>query len=316
MQYYLLNPAIAGFFFMINIIKKDIFMFNSNIFANPDNLVRKISNIFENQNLQRKKIQAEQAIEQIQQQVKNGGVFNQDFLTGKKIVNDYIALLRQDLFDKHYLSIPRDQRDQTGLTAKISDAYYHAPAVHNATKTIKLFNDVKKLIPQSSTDVDHLVEFVSRANQLFDQAKTIIIKGRKPSETPRQTPVRTIENTGTCGICGKNVKMKPSGGLFEHGFNLKFHFRSNVCYGSNRQAIEVSVQPVIDYIKSLEKAIESNNRKLLQKDLPDKRRHELTQETDYISKLIPVYQKIVRQWTPEALPGDLLKLKKSIDRVA
>lgn len=50
-------------------------------------------------------------------------------------------------------------------------------------------------------------------------AKSTAIKGRKPAENPRKTDPRTLDHTGTCACCGRNVKI-PDGKLYDHGFHI------------------------------------------------------------------------------------------------
>jgi hypothetical protein len=81
--------------------------------------------------------------------------------------------------------------------------------------------------------------------------KPTVTKGRKPSENPRKTPERTLENTGTCGICGQNVKREANGFLYMHGFTIASHCRNGSCYGVGFLPHEVSPDAATSFLKSL-----------------------------------------------------------------
>lgn len=71
-------------------------------------------------------------------------------------------------------------------------------------------------------------------------AKAHVIKGRKPSNDPTKTPPRTLENTGTCGVCDRNVKRESDGTLCHHGFRIRYGSRDGRCFGCGHQPHEVS----------------------------------------------------------------------------
>lgn len=95
---------------------------------------------------------------------------------------------------------------------------------------------------------DNAVGFVVRAlrdrwapiREKLNTAKPLIVKGRKPSDTPRVTPERTLDNTGTCGCCGQNVKMDAAGKLVMHGFTIRYGFQEGKCPGVGFEPVEVS----------------------------------------------------------------------------
>lgn len=104
--------------------------------------------------------------------------------------------------------------------------------------------------------------------------KPLVKSGRKAlSAEERKTPVRTLENTGTCGICGQNVKRthgQTVGGLADHGFHISdrdgtcryYGFRSGTCFGVGYQPFEVSPQAVEMYIPALHEHLVSKKKEL------------------------------------------------------
>ena len=83
--------------------------------------------------------------------------------------------------------------------------------------------------------------------ELVKEVKGMVIKGRKPSENPSLS-ARTIENTGTCGCCGRNIKLSNAGRIVDHGYgiaNRGYGFGTGYktggsCFGFHYEPIEVS----------------------------------------------------------------------------
>lgn len=97
---------------------------------------------------------------------------------------------------------------------------------------------------------------------LLQELKPKIIKGKKPTLN-RKTKPRTLENTGTCAVCGQNVKL--DGGLIvHHGFVVRGQ-RIGSCFGVGYQPWEVSPKGAEDYLESLKsqlQGLESYSQKL------------------------------------------------------
>lgn len=83
--------------------------------------------------------------------------------------------------------------------------------------------------------------------QQLESAVPLIVKGRKTGE--RKTPPRTLENTGTCPICGKNFKLDGSGKIISHGYVVQWHQHNGSCFGVGKLPWELSPQGAIDYVK-------------------------------------------------------------------
>lgn len=85
--------------------------------------------------------------------------------------------------------------------------------------------------------------------------KQYIVKGRKPSEQVSDADRRTIENTGTCPICSKNVKLE-GGKLVDHGFRVEgrgrgYAHKHGRCFGVGHKPIEVSPEGAQAYLVAL-----------------------------------------------------------------
>ena len=130
-------------------------------------------------------------------------------------------------------------------------------------------------------------------------AKKDVIKGRKPSTTPRKTPMRTLENTGTCPVCGKNVKML-GGRMVDHGFTLQYGFRNGNCSGVNKDPWELSPQGKIDFIAGLTAFRAEVAARPVKDDREGRERDRLV---GWITQDIEYHQQMVSNWKSQPLPG-------------
>lgn len=87
---------------------------------------------------------------------------------------------------------------------------------------------------------------------LIEQVKPLVVKGRKPSETPVDS--RTLENTGSCSCCQRNIKLKDLK-IVDHGFQVD-EGRHGQCFGVGYYPIEISTEGLDALIKHFERRIE------------------------------------------------------------
>lgn len=87
----------------------------------------------------------------------------------------------------------------------------------------------------------------------FLELKPLIVKGRQPAENPSEN-MRTYENTGTCGICGRNIKMRRDK-MVDHGYTKGWGWRNGNCFGVGFAPIETSNEVLIAYRDYCEKRI-------------------------------------------------------------
>jgi hypothetical protein len=144
-----------------------------------------------------------------------------------------------------------------------------------------------------TTAVKHFVAEWSEVQERINTLKPMVQKGRKPSTEPRKTPDRTLDNTGTCGCCGKNVKMDSAGRLVDHGFQVRWGQRNGKCFGVGFEPVEVSPK-VLEAMAEMMQA----NEKLMQGKL-----ERLHKGNEKIAN--PMYDARRRRHLPEFLnPGD------------
>lgn len=100
---------------------------------------------------------------------------------------------------------------------------------------------IAKLDP-ANADVAAFIVLMNRWKALADaqaELKSLIVKGRKPSTEPSKTPARTLDHTGTCAICGRNVKLA-HGKIVAHGYTIRYGYQQGNCFGVGYDPIEVS----------------------------------------------------------------------------
>lgn len=162
----------------------------------------------------------------------------------------------------------------------------------------------------------------------FRTLKPMIQKGRKPAETPRKTEERTLENTGTCACCGKNVKLD-GGKIVAHGYTIRRGFQEGSCPGVGYDPVEVSPEGIEAYlallvqlrqstVAALARAKQTREavpgfRKMVEPDEAGyeraRRNHIAQLEGDYrfFYKGVEQQQDRIDNWEAQPLPGELLK---------
>jgi hypothetical protein len=173
----------------------------------------------------------------------------------------------------------------------------------------------KKLIKLLSTA--ERTDYVSAVQDLVDQwkpvsddlkaLKPLVVKGRKPSDTPRLTPQRTLENTGTCAVCGKNVKLDSAGTIVSHGYTVRYGYHEGNCFGVGYQPVEVSPAGLHAYLEALV-AVRKNaddtlmNLELLPIDNRNKIRMQTEQTIRFVVQDIDYYTTKIYYWEAQPLP--------------
>lgn len=170
---------------------------------------------------------------------------------------------------------------------------------------------------------------------LLEEVKPLVVKGRKPAENPKENE-RTLENTGTCGVCGRNIKLW-NGIVYDHGYELPWighgdGTRTTGCFGVGYKPIETSPEVLVAYkahlewrLKSLPGMIAEADEWLRENPNPfgnrypmgdeqvailktfrarEHRRFSLQQELDYLTARVPELEELIVSWVPRALPGD------------
>lgn len=227
-------------------------------------------------------------------------LYNVDFKSAKDKLNfafeeAYKKAVREVFFyDGKWEDLPQDVRELD----------YKDWSLHRLPGLLKAVNACKFCYANSHPCLDAMVQFLEDWQEAFEvlqAAKKDKVMGRKPRTEPRRTPERTLENTGTCPCCGKNVKMN-GGRLVDHGFTLKFGWRNGMCFGVNEQPWEVSPEGKVKYIDALVRQAEKLED--LTVEMEKKSDSDRVSEAAYLRRVAASEQKLVDEWKPQTLPGE------------
>ena len=200
----------------------------------------------------------------------------------------------------------REHTKSASAHRRLEEVYRHRGAVAYADYTAR--TAALEAMGEVITRWEPICE---RLNALKDKVK----KGMKPSETPRTTPARTLDHTGTCA-CGKNVKLT-GGKLYDHGFTILPGWRAGNCIGVGHEPIEVSTDCLQAFLTAYQDKV-ARNEEALASD-PKQLRDTWSQRKRYtpaelVSEGDPKWERVRRYWENE-LRGQISILTPQIERL-
>jgi len=158
--------------------------------------------------------------------IEAGMIYNVDYKTVKEAANRKMEEGYQNSVVATYLSMTCEMRQAT-VSPEMSEALYYSayPQAHTLNARDKAITKLEK------TDPNHWMvkaarEYLELVRPVIEKLviiKGTVVKGRKPSDKPRLTPERTLENTGTCSVCGRNVKLNGTGQIVAYLNALEAH---------------------------------------------------------------------------------------------
>lgn len=230
----------------------------------------------------------------------------------------------------------------TLLGIKRAGGIYGSNDLYVAAKNIKKIAEKKSL-----TEAPAVVAFFAAwasyivAANLIVELKPLVQKGRKPNPEAEARKERDLENTGTCGCCGRNIKLGfTDGNIWDHGFaivNRGYGFAAGYktgasCFGTGYQPIELSPACWIDMLASwktrvldLPNVIARLTERLAGMAAPVRKMdfqmtkeekdylkvyggvqvalRECKSELSHLTEAIPEMTEKITNWTPKPLPG-------------
>jgi|GEM_PF-3096246 len=135
----------------------------------------------------------------------------------------------------------------------------------------------------------------------FLKAKLLVVKTRKPSERPRTTPERTLDNTGTCACCSQNVKLD-RGLIVMHGYTIRWGYQSGQCFGVGYLPIEVSDKGLRAALQGFENSLAAARLALEYNPCTRRERAELEGRIGGLKSAIAHYAAAIKVWAPRPLP--------------
>jgi hypothetical protein len=210
-----------------------------------------------------------------------------------------------------------EYENRTVVESAIEDAVGFGLHTFPSKKLLKLLNnhlaDLGVINGQPSACIQAVMDLITEFQPVRDAIKTLkpnVIKGRKPSTDPSKTAPRTIENTGTCAVCGQNVKLS-GGKIVSHGYRVIWNSHQGNCYGVDYEPIEISPKGAIDYLASLESYKADQEAALLAAieaavDATDRKVKYAPQNIEsmirHLTSDIETFTNIITKWEATALP--------------
>jgi hypothetical protein len=264
-------------------------------------------------------------LEMIDTAIENGIIYNVDYKDLKDAVNRKLEEGYRAAVVKPYLEGLHHRNEE--ISPEMSEILYYngKPQAHTLNARDKGITKLEK------TEGDHWMvktarEYLELVRPVIENLviiKGLVVKGRKPSTDPRKTPERTLENTGTCSVCGRNVKLNSFGKIVDHGYTIRYGFQEGNCFGVGYDPIEISHKGTVAYInalgtfrdaqeKALPKAVEAAEALALkQKGFEDSREeravrnapHNIESQIRHLGLDIKAFAKIVAEWEAKPLPA-------------
>ena len=163
--------------------------------------------------------------------------------------------------------------------------------------------------------------------ELLVAVKPFIVKGRKPAENPSEN-ARTIDHTGTCGCCNRNIKLNAARQMWDHGYQVEgrgYGYGQKVggsCFGVGYPPIELSpkvwedmLAGMVELLPRLPGQIEVMTTKLKGMDKPVQKmswqmtKDEAAYAEDYNLLKATLFQ---TKSTLKTLPGDIEAMRVRI----
>tara|TARA_R110000868_G_scaffold19297_2_gene83109 strand:- start:15272 stop:16024 length:753 start_codon:yes stop_codon:yes gene_type:complete len=228
-------------------------------------------------------------------------LYNVDFVELKSRLNSLLEKAH-DAAQAEYLKVihtPGHER-----SAELQDQYYGTIYPHT------LAGWTKKL-PKTASPAflnalgafwDVSVQFTP-ACEKFLKAKLLVVKTRKPSERPRTTPERTLDNTGACACCSQNVKLD-RGLIVAHGYTIRWGFQSGSCFGVGYLPIEVSDEGLRGALQAYERQLATARLALEYSPCTRRERADLEGRISGSKSAIAHYAAAIKVWALKALPSE------------
>ena len=262
-------------------------------------------------------------LEMIDSAIDAGMIYNVDYKDVKEAANRKLEAGYRAAVVQPYLEGLHNRGEE--ISPEMSEILYYSgyPQAHTLNARDKGITKLEK------TDPNHWMvkaarEYLELVRPVIEKLviiKGTVVKGRKPSDKPRLTPERTLENTGTCSVCGRNVKLSNTGKIVDHGYTIRYGFQEGNCFGVGYAPIEVSSEGAVAYLsaltshkvaltESLPKAVEAATVANLDKIESIRERrlvanapHSIERDIRYVTSDIATFTNTVNEWVAKPLPA-------------
>lgn len=223
-------------------------------------------------------------------------IYSADYAAVKAALNKALEQAKARASDV-YLAIPFEDR----CTDELSGQYYGTIYPHTLPGWLKKLPKTVSPTHARALEAYRSIGYYAPICAKFVAAKARVVKARKPSTTPRKTPARTLDNTGTCACCGTNVKLA-RGVIVAHGYTIRWGFQSGSCFGVGYRPIEVSDEGLRAALSGYERTLGFARLSLEYNALTRRERRELESRVNGAANAVKHYEAKIKEWAPRALP--------------
>lgn len=182
----------------------------------------------------------EKCLQLIDLGLKNQMIYNVDF----KVVKENVGRAIAESFSKMKSNF-RDHNKMEDYDRELWDMLWYLSM--DSIASVRAFNNKikksKQPIPKEYVDfATNLLPLVEAMTEL----KNYIVKGRKPSTTPKKTVENPNKISMTCACCGRKIAITKSGRMVNHGFHRPgYGWIVGNCIGVASKPLEVSPEGLI-----------------------------------------------------------------------
>lgn len=221
-------------------------------------------------------------------------LFNVDFKNAKDLLNRAFEEEKETEISEPFFYGRGDDFPQ-----EITDLYWKSWSLHHLGSLKTAAIAVKSNDPVM-TAIHLFLNRWEEAYEVLNRSRKDVIKGRKPSTTPRKSKERTLDNTGTCPVCGKNVKLDHNGSIVAHGYTVGYGYQQGNCNGVSYAPWEVSPHGRINHIQALSAYATRLEDGTISEKMDDRQRNSLVRQLRQDAEW---HQNLVNGWKAGTLPG-------------
>ncbi len=202
-------------------------------------------------------------------------------LINEELVNFNFIIESKHIFNSEFKKYRKFFKGLTKKTSYVKDSEYnrelqkYVPIKRPIHPCFNTYEDTKgfglyfSLTKESVVDLDMNQLYIDFPNLKADQEKLLSLKekvrsGRRPKDLEKDYEAERLrkaqeEDKATCGICNdywELVDIRDQKNIIhDHGFNIQWGYRNNVCFGARYKCWEKSPESKKEYVKRVLKPL-------------------------------------------------------------
>lgn len=151
--------------------------------------------------------------------------------------------------DRRNLAQEQDWRAWYAVTDVMPFELVHVRTISKKLAAYRRRNISRPIADEAIKLVEKLYERWLPIQEKVEALKPFIVKGRRPNPDAKPSEVRTLDHTGTCACCMRNVKLLDLK-IVDHGYRM-VGYRAGNCFGVGYPPFEVSAEGAIKFSEHL-----------------------------------------------------------------